>query len=96
MNNQVRIIRFNVIHRLFHLSIVVTFLIQGVTGLCQLLHTTAWSKALTNFLGGYESVATIHCRVGVVMILGFVGHLVYLLLKVERKALWKTSLTRTP
>jgi len=87
MNDQVRIIRFNVIHRLFHLSIMVTFLIQSVTGLCRLLYTTSWGKALTNFFGGYESVTTIHSRVGVVMLLGFAGHLVYILLKVEWKAL---------
>jgi cytochrome b subunit of formate dehydrogenase len=87
MNDQVRIIRFNVIQRLFHLFIMVTFLIQGVTGLCRLLYTTSWGKALTNFFGGYESVTTIHIRVGVAMLLGFAGHLVYILLKVEWKAL---------
>src|SRR5271157_1773500 len=87
MNDQLRIIRFNVIHRLFHLFIMVTFLIQGVTGLCRLLYTTSWGKAATNFFGGYESVTTIHFRVGVAMLLGFAVHLVYILLKVEWKAL---------
>ena len=87
MNDQVRIIRFNVIHRLFHLFIMVTFLIQGVTGLCRLLYTTSWGHALTNLLGGYESVTTIHIRVGVAMLLGFAVHIVYILLKVEWKSL---------
>ena len=87
MNDQVRIIRFKVIHRLFHLFIMVTFLIQAVTGLGRLLYPTTWGKALTNFFGGYESVRTIHIRVGVVMLLGFGVHIVYILLKVEWKAL---------
>ena len=87
MNDQVRIIRFNIIHRLFHLFIMVTFLVQATTGLCRLLYTTSWGKTITNFFGGYESVSTIHSRVGVLMLLGFVVHIVYILLKVEWKAL---------
>ena len=87
MNDQVRIIRFKVFHRLFHLFIMVTFLIQAVTGLGRLLYPTTWGKALTNFFGGYESIRTIHIRVGVVMLLGFGVHIVYILLKVEWKAL---------
>jgi cytochrome b subunit of formate dehydrogenase len=87
MNNQVRIIRFNVIHRLFHLFIMVTFLIQAVTGLGRLLYLTSWGKALTNLFGGLESITTLHSRVGVAMLLGFGVHLVYVLLKMEWKAL---------
>jgi cytochrome b subunit of formate dehydrogenase len=87
MSDQVRIIRFNAVHRLFHLFIMVTFLVQALTGLCRLLYTTAWGKAVTNFLGGYDSVSTIHNRVGVAMLLGFGVHVVYILLKVEWKAL---------
>jgi cytochrome b subunit of formate dehydrogenase len=87
MHNQVRIIRFNVIHRLFHLFIMVTFLIQALTGLGRLLYTTPWGKALTNFFGGLESVTAIHSRVGVIMLLGFGVHIAYVLMKVEWKSL---------
>ena len=87
MNSQVRIIRFSIIHRLFHLFIMVTFLTQAVTGLCRLLYPTSWGKALTNFFGGYESITAIHSRVGVAMLLGFGVHIVYILLKVEWKSL---------
>lgn len=87
MNNHVRIIRFNLIHRLFHLFIMVTFLTQAVTGLCRLLYPTSWGKTLAHLLGGYESVSIIHNRVGVAMLLGFGVHIVYILLKIEWKAL---------
>ena len=90
MNNQARIIRFNIIHRLFHLFIMVTFLIQALTGLGRLLYPTSWGKALTNLFGGYESITAIHGRVGVVMLLGFVVHLVYILMKIEWKGLRQT------
>jgi cytochrome b subunit of formate dehydrogenase len=87
MNNQVRIIRFNIIHRLFHLFIMVTFLIQALTGLGRLLYPTAWGKALANLFGGYESITAIHSRVGVAMLLGFGVHIAYILLKIEWKSL---------
>lgn len=69
---------------------MVTFLIQAVTGLCRLLYHTSWGKTLTNFFGGYESITTIHGRVGVVMLLGFGMHIVYILLKMEWKALGRS------
>ena len=87
MHNEVRIVRFSVIHRLFHLFIMVTFLIQALTGLGRLLYPTAWGKALTNLFGGYESITAIHSRVGVVMLLGFTVHIVYILMKIEWKSL---------
>jgi cytochrome b subunit of formate dehydrogenase len=87
MNNQVRIVRFNVIHRLFHLFMIVTFLIQALTGLGRLLYPTVWGKALTNFFGGYESITNIHIRVGLAMLLVFGVHVVYILMKMEWKSL---------
>jgi cytochrome b subunit of formate dehydrogenase len=90
MNNQVRIIRFSVIHRLFHLFMIVTFLIQAVTGLGRLLYPTSWGKAITNLFGGYESITAIHSRVGVIMLLGFGVHVVYILMKMEWKSLRQT------
>jgi cytochrome b subunit of formate dehydrogenase len=87
MSNQVRIIRFSVLHRLFHLFIIVTFLTQAVTGLGRLLYATAWGKALTNLFGGLDSITAIHTRVGVIMLLGFGVHVFYILMKVEWKSL---------
>ena len=87
MSRPVRIIRFNIFDRLFHLFIMVTFLIQAATGLGRLLIGTTWGKNLTNFFGGYESATTIHNRVGILMIIGFVVHIVYILMKVEWKSL---------
>ena len=45
MNDQVRIVRFNIFDRLFHVFIMVTFLIQAVTGMGRLLYTTTGAKA---------------------------------------------------
>lgn len=91
MNNQVRILRFNIFDRLFHVFIMVTFLIQAVTGMGRLLYTTAWGKSVINLFGGYEGATTVHNTVGVLMIIGFVVHIIYVLAKVEWKT-WRKSL----
>ena len=91
MNDKVRIIRFNVLDRLFHVFIMVTFLIQAVTGLSRLLITTSWGKAVTNLFGGYEGASSVHNTVGTLMIIGFVVHIAYILAKVEWRT-WRRSL----
>jgi cytochrome b subunit of formate dehydrogenase len=91
MSDQARIIRFKVADRVFHVFIMVTFLIQSVTGLGRLLYHTNWGKAVVNLFGGYEGASTVHNTVGVLMIIGFVLHIIYILAKVEWKS-WRQSL----
>jgi cytochrome b subunit of formate dehydrogenase len=91
MNDQVRIIRFNVFDRLFHVFIMVTFLLQAVTGLGRLLYTTSWGKFVVNLFGGYGGATTVHQTVGILMIIGFVIHIIYVLAKVEWRS-WRQSL----
>ena len=91
MNDQVRIVRFNIFDRLFHVSIMVTFLIQAVTGMGRLLYTTRWGKFVVNLFGGYEGATTVHNTVGILMIVGFVVHIAYILAKLEWKS-WPKSL----
>ncbi|MEW6658703.1 MAG: cytochrome b/b6 domain-containing protein [Thermodesulfobacteriota bacterium] len=91
MNDQVRIIRFNVFDRVFHVFIMVTFLIQAVTGMGRLLYHTAWGKAVVSLFGGYDGATAVHNTVGILMIIGFVIHLAYVLAKVEWKS-WRRSL----
>ncbi len=91
MNDQVRIVRFNIFDRLFHVFIMVTFLIQAVTGMGRLLYTTRWGKFVVNLFGGYDGATTIHNTVGILMIIGFAIHIAYILAKVEWK-FWRKSL----
>ncbi len=91
MNDQVRIVRFNILDRLFHVFIMVTFLLQAVTGLGRLLYATAWGKAVVNLFGGYSGATAVHQTVGVLMIIGFVIHIAYVLARVEWKS-WRKSL----
>ena len=80
-----RIKRFSVIDRLFHLSLMLTFITQSATGFGRLYFTTTWGKSLTQVLGGYETCLTIHKGVGVVMIIGLVIHTLILFKRVDWK-----------
>ena len=91
MNDQVRIVRFNIFDRLFHVFIMVTFLIQAVTGMGRLLYTTNFGKTVVGLFGGYGGATRVHNNVGILMIIGFVIHIVYVLAKVEWKT-WHKSL----
>ena len=91
MNDQVRIVRFNIFDRLFHVFIMVTFLIQAVTGMGRLLYPTSWGKTVVGLFGGYDGATKVHNTVGILMLIGFVIHIAYILAKVEWKA-WRRNL----
>ena len=78
-----RIKRFSAVDRLFHVFLMVTFLIQSATGFSRLFFTTSWGKQLGNVFGGYETSLIVHKWVGVFMMIGFVIHTIYLLTRVQ-------------
>ena len=83
MKSITHIKRFNKLDRLFHFFLMLTFLIQSATGFSRLFITTSWGKALSNLFGGYDSSFLIHQRVGLLMIVGFLLHVVYLFTKID-------------
>ncbi len=78
-----RIKRFSGIERLFHLFLMLTFILQAATGFSRLYITTGWGKQISALLGGYDTARLIHRWVGVLMIAGFLVHTVYLLTRIE-------------
>ena len=82
--------RFNRIQRLFHLFLMVTFLIQAATGFSRLFIATAWGKKLSTVFGGYETTHLIHQWVGFSMIVGFVVHCTYLITRIKWQNLGKS------
>jgi cytochrome b subunit of formate dehydrogenase len=80
-----RLLRFTPVQRLFHIGLVVTFLIQSATGLARMYMNTGWGRTLGSVFGGYESARTVHIVVGVIMICGFALHTVYLLSRIDWK-----------
>jgi formate dehydrogenase gamma subunit len=91
MMQAIRIKRFSILDRCFHLFLILTFLIQSATGFSRLFFPTVWGKSLNAFFGGYDTSILIHKWVGILMILGFIFHTIYLLTRIDWKNLW-TSL----
>jgi cytochrome b subunit of formate dehydrogenase len=83
MTPTTRIKRFTILDRVFHLFLMLTFLIQTVTGFSRLYFTTGWGKKLNALFGGYEASISIHKSVGVLMMVGFTIHTVLLLSKIN-------------
>jgi cytochrome b subunit of formate dehydrogenase len=83
--NRTRIRRFTPIQQLFHLLLIVTFLIQGATGLARMFIETSWGKTIAWVFGGYEACRTIHIYVGILMLCGFALHGIYLIFKINWK-----------
>ena len=53
----------------------------------RLFITTSWGRASASLFGGYEMSLNIHVWVGILMIVGFVVHSIYLLIRIDWKNL---------
>lgn len=78
-----RIKRFTPLQRLFHLFLMLTFLIQSATGLARMYFQTSWGKSLAALFGGYEAARSVHIYVGIIMLCGLVLHAIYLLFTIN-------------
>jgi len=85
MMQTIRIKRFSLLDRGFHLFLILTFLIQTATGFSRLFLPTAWGKNLNAVFGGYDTSILIHKWVGILMIWGFIFHMLYLLTRIDFK-----------
>ena len=85
-----RIKRFSITDRLFHIFLMITFLIQTATGFSRMFITTGWGKKFSHVFGGYETALAIHTWVGILMMVGFAVHTIYLLTRIEWQNLGKS------
>ena len=83
MNQKIRVQRFSLLQRLFHLLLIVTFLTQGATGLARMFIERPWGQTLAWVFGGYDACRTIHIYVGIIMLFGFGLHCLYLLFTIS-------------
>ena len=65
-----RIKRFTPVQQLFHVFLIVSFLIQSATGLARMYIETSWGQGLAYLFGGYEAARTVHVYVGILMLCG--------------------------
>ncbi len=70
--------RFNVVFRIVHALIIITFFVLVTTGLPLRFSCAAWAPGLMSFLGGAEMAGRIHRSSGLVMFGYFVLYVVYM------------------
>ena len=80
-----RLLRFSAVHRLWHLGLVVMFMLLSVTGIAWMFYETAWGRGLANLFGGYRTTLEVHRIAGLVMMAGFALHIVYLISRIDWK-----------
>ena len=79
----VRLKRFSAIDRLWHLGLVISFMIMGVTGLAWMFIETAAGKWLSELLGGYRMALDIHRIAGLIFLAGFISHALYMIVRFD-------------
>jgi cytochrome b subunit of formate dehydrogenase len=75
-------VRFEGKHRLLHAVMAISFLGLAVTGLPLKYSSQPWAQKLVYVLGGFESTSVWHRICGIVTILYFVTHLVWLVIRI--------------
>lgn len=74
-----RLKRFTPLQKLFHVTLMLSFLVQAVTGTARMYIETAWGQTLAQPFGGYDGCLVMHKYVGLFMLFLFVCHLIYAL-----------------
>ena len=77
-------VRFELIHRLLHLIVIISFLGLALTGLPLRYSDQAWGKTLANALGGFSSTSVWHRVLAVATFFYVAAHLVWLARKTVR------------
>lgn len=77
-SNKHEYFRFNLIHRLLHGAIIISFLGLAVTGMPLKYSGSDWSIRLVRIVGGFEAAGVLHRICAIITFGYFVGHLIYL------------------
>ncbi len=84
-NERTRLKRFTPIHRLWHLGLILFFMLLSLTGIIWMFYETPWGRGLAGLFGSYTEVLEIHRIAGIVMMLGFGLHIIYMIFRIDWK-----------
>ncbi len=86
--------RFSVLQRNLHILVIISFLSLAVTGMTLKFSYLPWARALSHFLGGFESTGLIHRFAAIVTFFYFGRHIMDLFQRKRRsKQSWHAYLT---
>jgi cytochrome b subunit of formate dehydrogenase len=83
------LLRFTGTQRLFHLGLVLLFMLLSLTGIAWMFIETPWGAGLVEFMGGYALVLEIHRIAGLVLLAGFVLQIGYLMAQIDWRRPWR-------
>ncbi|MEK7287993.1 MAG: cytochrome b/b6 domain-containing protein [Elusimicrobiota bacterium] len=90
MPGEKQFVRFRLLERLLHATMVVSFLGLAITGMMLKFSYSNWAVKLSHFLGGFEIAGNIHRFCALLMIAVFITHLVALIERQRQSGLgWK-------
>ena len=80
-----RLKRFSLSHRLWHLALVLLFMILSYTGIAWMFYETQWGRGLAGLFGGYANTLEVHRIAGLVLLAGLALHFIFLLYCIDWK-----------
>jgi len=92
-DGRTRLTRFTVSQRVQHWVLVVLFAALAITGFPMKFADRDWAQALVQTLGGLQTTRNIHHWAGIALVLGFMGHGVYCLVELRRRARRQTGVS---
>ncbi len=78
-----RLKRFSPVQRVWHLALILIFMLLSVTGLAWMYIETAWGQMLASWFGGIRNTLEVHRVAGLVMLAAFAGHIIWLLFQIR-------------
>jgi len=78
-----RLKRFSPAQRLWHVSLILVFMLLSVTGLAWMYIETPWGQGLAGWFGGIRNTLEIHRVAGLVMLAFFAGHIIWLVFQIR-------------
>ena len=78
-----RLKRFSPAQRLWHLVLIIVFMVLSVTGLAWMYIETPWGEGMAGWFGGIQNALEVHRIVGLVMLAVFLAHILWLIFQMR-------------
>jgi cytochrome b subunit of formate dehydrogenase len=87
-----RIKRFTLAQRLFHMLLLICFLVLAASGVSRMYIETQFGGSLASLFGGFEGALAAHKLFGILLLVLFVLHILYLMVAVRSRLFGRDSL----
>ncbi len=78
-----RLTRFSPAQRLWHLALILIFMVMAVTGVAWMYVETPWGQEIAGWFGGVKEALEFHRQAGLVLLALFFGHIFWMLFQIR-------------